>query len=90
MTRFLIAGLTVIACTGVPTRGDESEMYPLASALTKLTAAVEATVYETPGDQTEDTVLLAAATRDSPRLLAPFELYKVHAKRDAGHARVLV
>jgi hypothetical protein len=91
MRRLLIAGLTLIACASVPSfANDDSEMYPLASALTKLAAAVEATVFETPGDQTEGPVLLATATRDNPQLLAPFARYTLHAKRDGGHAFVLV
>jgi hypothetical protein len=90
MKRYVAAGFALIVCVGVRTVGGESEMYPLASALTKLTAAVEATVFDTPGGGTEDAELLAAATRDNPQLLAPFERYTVRAKRDAGHAIVLV
>lgn len=93
MTRILartIAGLALAAVAGAPVLGDDSEMYALASALTKLTAAVEAAVFEAPEDQTEDADLLAAATRHDSRLLARFRGYALHAKRDNGHALVLV
>ena len=65
-------------------------MYVLGSALTKLSASVEATVrYDDPPLGIGDTELLALATNHDPGLLAPFSDYTVRVSRQYGHAIVL-
>lgn len=66
-------------------------MYIKASALTKLSAAVEATVrYERPLDTLSDQELLKLSTQDDPVLLEPFNGYVLKVNREFNHAIVLV
>jgi len=67
------------------------KMNILGSALTKLSASVEATVrYEDPPEGSSDKELLALATNHDPGLLAPFSDYTVRVSRQDGHAIVLI
>jgi hypothetical protein len=76
--------------TGVP-RPDREEMYIKASALTKLSAAVESTVrYKNPPLGLSDRQLLTLATRHDPALLDNFKGYSVRVLRQARHSIVLV
>ncbi len=69
----------------------EDEMYQLASALTKLSAAVESTVrYKNPPDGMSDEELLTLATQHDPDLLQPFSGYAIKVRRDNHHAILLI
>lgn len=94
MTR-AAALIAVIAALGTaaPARSDEvaERMYSLASALTRLTSAVESAVRyrNVPADATEEAVL-EFATRDDRSLLEPFARYRVRVQRQGRDAVVLV
>ena len=70
---------------------DSEEMYIKASALTKLSTAVESTVrYKNPPSGLGDRELLELATRHDPVLLENFRGYKVRVLRQERHSVVLV
>ncbi len=65
-------------CATGPEQPDSEEMYIKASALTKLSAAVESTVrYKNPPSDLNENELLNLATRHDPVLLENFKGYKV-------------
>lgn len=70
---------------------DKEEMYTLAAALTKLTAAVEAKVYfkEAPPEM-KDMELVNFSSSHDPRLTEPFEGYLLKAQGVNGHAILLM
>ena len=70
---------------------DKEEMYSLASALTKLTTAVEEKVLfrEAPAEM-KDMELIHFSTSHDPRLKEPFAGYLLKAHAVNGHAVVLV
>lgn len=82
--------LAFAGCTA--SRAAEAEkMYVLGSALTKLSASVEATVrYEDPPQGISDKELLALSTKHDPGLMEPFTDYDLHVSREDAHAVVLV
>lgn len=82
----LLAGLAV-----APAAANEAEtMYIKAAALSKLAAAVQATVYRgLPDDLSEDT-LLYVASRHDPDLLEPFAAYALRARRENRQTSVLL
>lgn len=83
---FLMAG-----CASGPDRIDAEEMYVKASALTKLSAAVESTVrYKNPPSGLGEQELLVFATRHDPALLENFKGYKVRVLRRERHSVVLI
>lgn len=83
---FLLSG-----CAIVDHKDNSEEMYIKASALTKLSSAVEATVhYESPPDYLNDQELLKLSTEDDPSLLEPFDGYVLKINREFNHAIVLV
>jgi hypothetical protein len=70
---------------------DTEEMYIKASALTKLSAAVESTVrYKSPPSDLDESELLKLATRHDPVLLENFNGYKVRVLCQDRHSVVLV
>jgi hypothetical protein len=72
-------------------RPDREEMYIKASALTKLSAAVESTVrYKNPPSGLDERDLLMLATRHDPVLLDNFKGYIVRVLRERRHSVVLV
>lgn len=78
-------------CTSSQRRVDSEEMYIKASALTKLSAAVESTVrYKNPPPELGESELLTLATRHDPILLENFKGYKVRVLRNDRHSVVLV
>ncbi len=82
--------LTSAGCT-VSRAAEAEKMYILGSALTKLSAAVEATVrYESPPVGIGDAEILALATKHDPGLMAPFADYNVQVLRESEHAILLV
>ncbi len=89
----IVLWVLVLASAGCTTsRAAESEkMYVLASALTKLSASVEATVrYENPPEGITDDELLVLSTKHDPGLLEPFSAHKLHVSREDTHAVVIV
>src|SRR4051794_18573632 len=83
---FLLAG-----CASGPDHIDAEEMYVRASALTKLSAAVESAVrYKNPPAGLGEQDLLVFATRHDPVLLENFKGYKVRVMRQERHSVVLV
>ncbi len=84
--------LLVASAGCVVSRAAEAEkMYVLGSALTKLSASVEATVrYENPPEGISDKELLDLSTKHDPGLMDPFADYGLWVSRQDGHAVVLV
>ena len=77
--------------TGCATQHSEKEMNFSASALTKLSAAVDATVRYTPIPAgVNGTELLMLSTAEDPTLLEPFKTFKILARRDGRFSEVLV
>ena len=82
--------LAFAGCT-VSRAAEAEKMYILGSALTKLSASVEATVrYEDPPEGIGDMELLILSTKHDPGLLGPFTDYTVCVSRQDGHAVVLM
>lgn len=70
---------------------DQEAMLRLASALTKLSAAVESTCrYKNPPEGLRDTGLVEFATSHDPTLSVPFRDYVVKGKCEERHGVVLV
>lgn len=86
----LVLVLLLFGCACAQARS-ESEMNELASALTKVSSAVESTVHykKTDGGR-QDMALLTLATRHDPGLLEPFRGYVLRARAENGHGHVLV
>ncbi|WP_241176640.1 hypothetical protein [Citrobacter portucalensis] len=83
--------LTLGGCTALPTKNVAETMKIKASALTKLSAAVEATVqYDTPDINLSDKELLSISTQDEPNMLDPFAGYTLKVNREFNHAIILV
>ena len=85
--------LPILLFTGCAlTNADESKkMHTLASALTKLSTAVESSVrFKSPPEGISDEDLLAMATQHDPQLLRPFSPYRLKVLREQQHAIVLV
>lgn len=82
--------LASAGCT-VSRAAEAEKMYILGSALTKLSASVEATVrYEDPPQGISDKELLDLSTKHDPGLIEPFVDYNLRVSRQDGHAVVLV
>jgi hypothetical protein len=82
--------LASAGCT-VSRAAEAEKMYILGSALTKLSASVEATVrYENPPEGISDKELLDLSTKHDPGLMDPFADYTLWVSRQVGHAVVLV
>lgn len=91
--RILLAGIifTLTCSCAHANGGGKNSMFVLASALTKLTRAVETTVqYEDPPDDMGEGDLLRLATKHDPALLERFRNYVVHVYRKNNHADLLV
>lgn len=69
---------------------DEDQMYTLASALTKLSAAVEAKVLFNEAPDLKDKELIDLSTSHDSRLKEPFDGFLLKARSQNGHAIVLV
>ena len=81
----------VAGCASGLNRRDGKDMYIKASALTKLSAAVESTVrYKNPPSNLTDEQLLELATLHDPILLENFKGHKVRVLREGRHSIVLV
>lgn len=84
--------LLIQGCASVfKSEKDTELMYNKASALTKLSAAVETTVsLDMPDDSVSDEEILKTSTEDDPSLLDPFAGYLLKINRDSGHAVILM
>lgn len=90
-SRFFVLTVFVILAAGCATPSPEREMNSLASALTKLAAAVDASVrYDDPMAGLSDTNLLRLATAHDPSLLAPFARFELHVQRVGSDSSVLI
>ena len=93
MSRGCFMALTafVLLVTGCATPTSEREMNAMASALTKLAAAVDATVrYDNPPASLPDTELVRIATAHDPSLASPFAKLDVRVQRDGQNSSVLI
>jgi len=92
--RLMLAVLIALAgCTTLATGQtySEEEMMTAAAALTKVSAAAEANLrYGSTPDTLSDAEFLTQSVAHDPGLLAPFSVYKLQAKRQGGHAALLV
>lgn len=89
----IIVVSTFVFCSGCTfcIAGDQEDMFTLASALTKLTTAVESKVrFENAPVDLKDKGLLQLATQHDPGLLEPFAEYLLKAVSQNSHAVVLV
>ena len=83
-----VAAVVLASCATQP---GEQEMNYLASALTKLSAAVDATVrYRRPPEGLSEGELLRTATAHDPELMKPFEGLTVRVLRRGRDSAVLV
>lgn len=86
-TLLFLAALT--ACSVTSNANDE--YYELATALTKLSAAVESSVrYKNPPDGLSDQELIAFSVQHDPSLIDAFDGYVVKASVQDRHALLLV
>lgn len=87
----IIAVLAVCLVTACATQPSAQEMNYLASALTKVSAAVDATVrYRRPADGLPEAELLQLSTAHDPALMKPFDGLTVRVLRDGRDSAVLV
>lgn len=87
-----LAGLLLLAGCMPEMNRKESKLMPLASSLTKLTAAVEATVAfkKNAPSGSRDQELVRVATAHDPSLVEPFTGHTIRAEDRGGHAAVLI
>ncbi|MDB5751081.1 MAG: hypothetical protein JWP65_1502 [Ramlibacter sp.] len=93
MTRFfnVFLALSVVLLASCATQPNERDMNHLASALTKVSAAVDVTVrYRTPAETSSQSELLLAATGHNTQLMKPFEGMTVRVLRSGRDSAVLV
>lgn len=87
----IIAIFAIGLATACATQPDAHEMNYLASALTKVSAAVDATTrYRRPADGLSDAELLQFSTAHDPELMKPFDGLTVRVMRDGRDSAVLV
>lgn len=87
----ITATITVCLLAACATQPTEREMNYLASALTKVSAAVDATVrYRRTADGLPEAELLRFSTAHDPALLKPFDGLTVRVLRDGRDSAVLV
>ncbi len=87
----LIAVFAVCLVTACGTQPSEQEMNYLGSALTKVSAAVDATVrYRRPAEGLPEAELLQLSTAHDPALMKPFDGLTVRVLRDGRDSAVLV
>lgn len=87
----LISVLLIISGCAAKSTVEQEKMFTLASALTKLSSTVEATVrYENPDKNLSDEELLEFSTKNDSSLRASFSGYKVKILNENRHAIVLI
>ena len=83
--------LLTICLTGCASAQSERKMNFTASALTKLSASVDATIrFKKPSEQLTDDELLKLSVAHDPSLLVPFKGFYIRIFRDDPRAVVLV
>lgn len=89
---FLMYTLLIQGCATVTKSEQNIELMNIkASALTKLSNAVEATVsLDAPDESVSDEEIFKISTEDDPSLLEPFAGYLLKINRDGGHAVILM
>lgn len=86
----LVASVSLLGCRDSDAMDPEA-MLRLASALTKLSAAVESTCrYKNPPEGLRDAGLIELATRHDPSISRPFRDYVVRGKCEERHGFVLI
>lgn len=91
MSATILFTCLLTGCAAVNHKDASEDMYIKASALTKLSSAVEATVrYEQPSPNLTDDELLKLSVEADPAQLEPFAGYVLKVNRDFNHAIVLV
>ena len=86
-----LVGASILAACSTSIAGEKDNLYPLASALTKLSSSVESTVrYKNPPKDAKDAELLELSTQHDPGQLTPFVDYRLFAKGDSKRGVVLV
>ena len=91
LLRYLVLSASFFMLSGCAAQRSETEMNFSASALTKLSAAVDATVrYTQIPAGVNGAELLALSTVEDPTLLEPFKTFKILARRDGRFSEVLV
>lgn len=90
--RYTVVLLAMAAVlTGCVSQANSEKMYEKASALTKVSSALEAAVYfDTPPDGLQDRALLEYATEYDPTLLEPFDDLTLKADYANRHGVVMV
>lgn len=87
----LISMILIISGCAAKSTVEQEKIFTLASALTKLSSSVEATVrYENPDKKLSDKELLEFSTKHDSSLRAPFSDYKVKILNENRHAIVLI
>lgn len=90
ITVCLVGSIALVGCRE-DSASDREQMLQLASALTKLSAAVESSCrYKNPPADLRDEGLVELATRHDPKLLQPFHEYLLKAKCEEAHGVVLL
>lgn len=88
---FAIAAITIVAWGCASRALGEEAIYEKASALTKVSSALEAAVYfDEPPEGLRDRALLEMATQHDPGLLRPFDGFILKADHHMGHGVVVV
>ncbi|CAN5418886.1 hypothetical protein BH10PSE16_BH10PSE16_36800 [soil metagenome] len=91
MNRLMIAAIAFFLLGGCAAQLSEHKMNYLASALTKVSASVDATArYKRSTDSLDEAQLLRASTDHDPELMKPFEGMTVLVKRIGRDSAVLV
>lgn len=88
-----LLSILLVSCCSKCAKQDSTEeaMFIKASALTKLSTAVEATInIDKPDESVSDQEILKISTEDDPLLLEPFKNDVIKINRDFGHAVILV
>lgn len=91
MSATILFTCLLTGCAAVSHKDVSEDMYIKASALTKLTSSVEATVrYQQPSTNFTDDELIKLSVEDDPAQLEPFAGYTLKVNRDFDHAILLV
>lgn len=88
---FALLSAVLLSSCAVNNNYESEKMHELASSLTKLSASVESTVrYKNPPAGISDGDLLTLSTKHDPKMLEPFQSYKVRVLSKDRHSIVLV
>ena len=88
-----VLAIALAGCASVATGQTygEEEMLISAAAVTKISAAAEASlIYGEPSETLSDAEFLTQSVAHDPGLLAPLSAYQVKAMRQSGHTAILM